>query len=857
MPSEKQGFPDDRDLELQNRADRTCQMADDLVEWAGEHVEPRRETDSAIGPDEEFSLYRLRRLASNLWRSANVPVAAAVYGASQVGKSLFVGRVLEPADKRDSPLGKYDNSGPPAYFRELSFHLDINPQSGDNEATALVTRFTTRERFDETALQEYPVKVRALTRAEWLRVLARGFRSECVQPTDIVWREGQLRDLFEEVSQTDGADSVDREWRLDLLDVYAYMRNIDPLLYEVKESMFNSFLSCYPLTNAGYVEVAGRVFWDRQNYPALTVLFNDVCHFLEKVTSKGRDGVLVHWAAVKFLLDSQRTPVCETPDSQWQKRIAWQDLKDGFKDGWYVLDYEPGGQGPSEDLAIIQSAMLEMTIPVIPHRLKDDWRDVILKMDLLDLPGMRAGGSDSSGGATSIETIPEKMNVVKRGKVFYLIDRYLEEQQVQTFFLLVRGGLLEVRQLLKEYLDKWGKTRYGQDWPSKVSDSKPALFIGMTGIDSEFKDRPVSSGLYDNRLNQLANETLYEVMTDFGGKGQPFTNIYPIRYPGTWDFDEARRLASPYKGNWPKAGTIFVASPMVKKHVSNAAEKWQVAMCDDDGGLSLISQGFIDCTTSLKKQAALEEQLNEAQQDLRNLAEGWYCDPDLNADREARYAMGKKVLDWLDEEEHADEERVYKRVHALRYSLCFDEGEAMQLAEFSESHMGWSRTHSRALEHRFPEFLKTYLANWARDGATKRWREYTTTYDGGAPWLPMDDFSTFTRYLCDYFCGDDTIGKLTETLLSVITLAISDGGDRRHARREYVRVILNDYVLNPGPSDELIEPLDDGADRGYGLMDSFIRRWQGRLPAALASVAGEHVEIPRGNNELHQLLSRF
>lgn len=103
----------------------------------------------------------MRRLASNLCRSADVPVAAAVYGASQVGKSLFMGRVLEPADELDSPLGQNDQLPPPSYIRELSFQWDINPQCGSNEATALVTRFTTKERFDKEALPEYPVKVRA------------------------------------------------------------------------------------------------------------------------------------------------------------------------------------------------------------------------------------------------------------------------------------------------------------------------------------------------------------------------------------------------------------------------------------------------------------------------------------------------------------------------------------------------------------------------------------------------------------------------------------------------------------------------------------------------------------------------
>src|SRR5688572_27172088 len=127
MSTAKQGFPDDRDRELQLKSERVSQLADDLVEWAGAHLPPRAGTEFAISPEEEFALYRMRRLASNLCRSADVPVAAAVYGASQVGKSLFMGRVLEPADELDSPLGQNDQLPPPSYIRELSFQCDINP----------------------------------------------------------------------------------------------------------------------------------------------------------------------------------------------------------------------------------------------------------------------------------------------------------------------------------------------------------------------------------------------------------------------------------------------------------------------------------------------------------------------------------------------------------------------------------------------------------------------------------------------------------------------------------------------------------------------------------------------------------
>lgn len=77
----------------------------------------------------------MRRDANNLYNSSRVPVAAAVYGPSQVGKSLFMGRVLQPADYRDSPLGKSDKDSGDAYIPQLSFDFDINPQCGNNEAT--------------------------------------------------------------------------------------------------------------------------------------------------------------------------------------------------------------------------------------------------------------------------------------------------------------------------------------------------------------------------------------------------------------------------------------------------------------------------------------------------------------------------------------------------------------------------------------------------------------------------------------------------------------------------------------------------------------------------------------------------
>ena len=67
-------------------------------------------------------------------------------------------------------------------------------------------------------------------------------------------------------------------------------------------------------------------------------------------------------------------------------------------------------------------------------------------MDFLDVPGMRAVRTGvEQGKRTEAESIEEQMEIVKRGKVSYLFERYTEELQIQTLLLLLRGGNLEVQ----------------------------------------------------------------------------------------------------------------------------------------------------------------------------------------------------------------------------------------------------------------------------------------------------------------------------------------------------------------------------------------------------------------------------
>jgi hypothetical protein len=839
---------------LIRQAERTEQLATEMADWLGEHSDARKEKDLApIHESDEFELTRLRRMASNLYSSAKVPVAAAVYGPSQVGKSLFVGRVLRRSSEDYSPLGRDEKLGEPAYYQHLSFDDDLNPQSGSNEATALVTRFTTKDRIAESVAPEYPVIVRALTRSQWLRVMARGFAVECVTPQRN-WTQEQLEELFQDLSRRYGGTDVDRRWRYDLLDAYAYMREVDRRGFQSKEAILNGMLTRYPLSEDGYIAAAAHLFWD--NWGSLTTLFMRIHEFLEKINNSGRDpAILTHWAGVRFLLDTQRAKVHERRQSRCFSRVDWKDFHLTQKGDWHVLEYRPGEGRGNEQLETIQAAMLELVIPILPHRLSEDWRKCIESIDILDVPGMRAGRQGAEQGKrSSADTLDEQMEIVKRGKVAYLFERYTEELQIQTLLLLARGGNLEVTAQMKHHIDKWGRAHYGdENWPGKVRDELPALFLGITGIDEEFRNRAeyADEMLYDTRLAQLS-DALGPVMNEFGGKGRHFSNVYPIRYPGTWDADAATRQKDGAE-KWEHAGKAFVASKLVQRYVASPDEKWRVAMSDDDGGTSLISAGWREVTTAEKKQDQLQASIQEIYARLLQLAQGWLVNPDSNVDRQQRAACARRVIEWLS----SDPQAVYDRVQALERSLGFQEGDQWQISDFADMPVRTGVGRPDAMERRFPRQLQEYLHEWATVTAPANWEAYTSEHAEAGPWLSAEDYGALTRYMRDYFCSAEVFDELNRRVLKVVGLKLRDEGAKRRARRKYIRVMLNDLVMNPGLTGELMGDVAPDDEEEFGLMASFITTWKSRLPEVLAAGAGSEVRIPPGNSELAELLETY
>ena len=119
--------------------------------------------------------------------------------------------------------------------------------------------------------------VRALTRVEWLRVLARGFHVEC-RAAERTCSQSELEEIFEDLHRQYPGSEIDRKWRMDLLDAYSYMRGVDRRGFMWKEAVLNGLLSRYALSDEGYIACAATLFWD--DWQSLTALFIRINNFL-------------------------------------------------------------------------------------------------------------------------------------------------------------------------------------------------------------------------------------------------------------------------------------------------------------------------------------------------------------------------------------------------------------------------------------------------------------------------------------------------------------------------------------------------------------------------------------------------
>ena len=560
--------------------------------------------------NEEHSLIEATLRAENgarkLAASSGRRNSAGVFGPSQAGKSYLVS-VLGKGKGR--PL-MVDFAGAPRNFIQ-----EINPEGG-KEATGLVTRFTGVKGTGNAA---YPVELRLLSETDLVKILGNSFLSDFDQHNRKLGlpREEDIRTALArlEESARSAAPHLDE---IMMFDIGEYFKA-------------NYATSIGPLTRAGYWDALTR-FGHRLATAQRTELYSLLWGF-----DKGKDITAIFTLMLAALdklghaANAQAVIDCLVPRAR--SIIDVDILKDHLgtaadqQDLLSVLPLAPNGSA-GRPVELPRATLCALVAELRIVMAEQPW-GFFEHTDLLDFPGARSREQMFDLPTEADKRAECVRNMVRRGKVSYLFQRYTEERELTCMLLCMPPSNAEVKDL-STLVRQWVSQTHG-DTPRARSQLACALFFVLTKFDIELSSKPgdTPESLH-NRIDTRLDASMYQLykqedwLQDWDG--QPFNNTFFLRNPefaldGVFDYaDEGgeRREIGIHAQARDRLATHragMLAGEKARKHFRDPALAWDSAMALNDGGVAhLVGQLDRVLSPTLKTRQLVGRLVDQAEQ---------------------------------------------------------------------------------------------------------------------------------------------------------------------------------------------------------------------------------------------------
>ncbi|ODN70708.1 virulence factor SrfC family protein [Methylobrevis pamukkalensis] len=642
-------------------ADATLAAIDGAVDWMQRPRNAARlgEQGAAI----EREVRRGRVAARRLRESAGRPMAVAVFGPSQAGKSHLIS-VL--ARKGDTLLARFDGLPAP-----LGYIDRINPDKG-KEATGLVTRFTLRPAPSPPG---FPVHLRLLGHADVIKILANTWFFEGNPGRYETWPERDA--ILAHVEAFRGIAGPAVRNGLDIDDVWDIE---DYLARSVAESELTKRLK-----SAGFWQAAATIvprldidrlgaffapLWGR--HAPLTDLYLRLVRGLERL-GFCRDA-FVPIEAIDVTGTGQQSII----DVEALTRLAMPDA-DPMK--------IRSDSGIETELPRPVVTALAAELRIVIDEKPFDFFD---HTDLLDFPGYRGRGlpGDADGGedgpvglARAFATQPAATirDMMLRGKVEYLFQRYAAEQEISAMLLCLKESNMDIRQL-PEVIARWVEATHGR--VAAREGVAPLLYVVLTRFDMHFEAKSSDESLgLGARFHGRLDASLLKPFGSADGwlrnwaNGAPFRNTFLMRNPNIrnmaiFDFDGLReQRVKPEQEAWiARLRAAFLATEEVNLHLADPARAFDEMMRLNDGGAGYIARSLAPVCRPTLKSAQIRARLTALRSRLGDLLGHFHVSTDLDE----RLAERRKVADRVLEDLYACDER--HRLGSLIRAFMIDGG---------------------------------------------------------------------------------------------------------------------------------------------------------------------------------------
>lgn len=532
--------------------------------------------------NEEHSLVEATRRAENLARklaaSSGRRNSAGVFGPSQAGKSYLVS-VL--GRSKDVPL-LVDFAG-----ETKNFIQEINPEGG-KEATGLVTRFTivrgTRDRA-------HPVEMRLLTETDLVKIIGNGFLSDFDEHTRRLGlpSEDEVRAVVARLEGQAKASAAHLD-EITMFDIGEYFKatftsSIGPLSRGGFWDALTRF--GHKLPSAARVELYSLLWGQCKDF---TEIFKLLLRTLEE---------LGHAATARAALTSlmpRKHSIIDvdilkyrlgTPEDQADAVSVVPELAEG------------GGDGPAVQ---VPRATLTALVAEIKVVMADKPWNFFEHTDLLDFPGARSREKNVDLPPDPAERAFSVRNILLRGKIAYLFQRYTEERELTCMLLCMPPSNQDVKDLTS-LVGKWVAQTHGDNAQARAQLPN-ALFFVLTKFDVELVEKPGDTPeSFTSRIDTRLEASMYQLykQEDWlqNWNGQAFANTYFLRnpgfklegvftYEGTGDARVETGVASAATERIAASRAGMLASERCAKHFTNPALAWDSALALNDGGVKYL-----------------------------------------------------------------------------------------------------------------------------------------------------------------------------------------------------------------------------------------------------------------------------
>jgi hypothetical protein len=592
---------------LTHRCEQIHAGCGEAIDWIDrvrtESPRLERESDSLID-----KLRRSRNMARRLGRAASRPVSVGFFGLSQAGKSYLISALAAGED------GELETD---LHGRRLNFIAHVNPPGGGKEATGLVTRFT-RRRSD--APPGFPLQLALLTEADLAKVLGNAFFHD-FDREKVEWdlSPAHIRAHVKALAPRRRASPVpglDADGVVELLEYFE--QRFPKTTAQLKADFWPSAVELAPVLEPADRAALLSVLWGE--IPELTETYLQLRGALAKIGHAAEVFCPIE-ALVREDVDGSLTQADSIMNVDILERLGRDDA-----DSIEVVPTRSGGGAPNAAPVALPRSMLAALTAELRFVLAEPPRAKLLEqVDVLDFPGYRGRLAVADIGEVRNQLKDDQVDPVAqlmlRGKVAYLFERYTDEQEMNLLVLCAPSHKQSDVKDLGPVLENCVHSTQGAT-PEARASRRPGLIWALTMFDMRLA--PVPGQTEDlmrkgwegmMKLALLERFATYQWLQDWE-PGKPFDNLFLVRKPRmaaavieTDDNGEHRIMATQAERIAQLRGT-FCAEPTVQKHLADPAAAWDAMMTLNDGGIARLAGYLGEVSSPRSKLDRIAEQVD-------------------------------------------------------------------------------------------------------------------------------------------------------------------------------------------------------------------------------------------------------